>query len=66
MQEDHLQPIFSTQFNHHIVNDENVFATAGSNRVSVYECSADGGISLLQCYADPDVGWNRNKKINSN
>lgn len=63
MQEDHLQPIFSTQFNYHMCSNDDkrtkIFATAGSNRVSVYECLPDGGISLLQCYSDADVSLSR-------
>lgn len=68
LQEDHLKPIFSCQFNYHITrqlkndNEPYVFATAGSNRVSVYECSSDGDISLVQCYEDGDVSIESKKR----
>ncbi|KAM7353273.1 polycomb protein esc [Cochliomyia hominivorax] len=55
LKEDHGQAIFGVAFNHLLCKDQpNIFATAGSNRCSVYECPRKGGIKLIMCYADPD------------
>lgn len=56
--EDHNQPLFSVQFNH-LVKEPLVFASVGSNRVSVYECLDNGKLNFLQCYADPDVSFEK-------
>ena len=56
MKEDHGQPIFGVTFNpFYKEGDALVFATAGSNRVSVYELLDGGGMKLLQSYIDADV-----------
>jgi polycomb protein EED len=55
LREDHRCPIFGVQFNQHLPDGENYFATVGSNRISIYECLKDGAIRLVQCYADTDT-----------
>lgn len=59
LREDHGQSLFGVQFNH-LLNDDQplIFASVGSNKVSVYQCLDDGSINLLQSYADPDVSFN--------
>ncbi|XP_068757050.1 polycomb protein eed-like [Montipora capricornis] len=57
IKEDHKQPIFAVQFNHNIpdgTDGPHMFATVGSNRVTIYQCEAKGVVKLLQAYMDAD------------
>ncbi|XP_061397703.1 polycomb protein esc-like, partial [Musca vetustissima] len=62
LREDHGQPLFGVQFNHHLWQQA-IFASVGKDRISIYECTeppedGSGGVKLLQCYADPDPDEN--------
>jgi len=54
--EDHDLELFGVSVNQHI-GPEVVFATAGSNRVTVYEVMGDT-VKLCQCYVDPEADEN--------
>lgn len=57
VREKFAKPLYSVQFNHYLGPTQPlIFATVGGNRAYAYECSNDGAIRLLHCYADPDVG----------
>jgi polycomb protein EED len=53
--EDHGQALYGVSVNSHIeVGKPALFATVGSNRVTVYETEVSGPqVKLLQCYVDP-------------
>lgn len=51
--EDHGEPIFCIQFNPYV--DFDMFATVGSNRVTVYKI-LDDQITPTLCFADPNKG----------
>lgn len=67
VKENHGANIFGVAFNTLLGKDEpQVFATAGSNRCTVYECPRKGGLTLLHCYADPDVSTEQQDNLHCN
>lgn len=59
VKEEHGQPIFGVAINpFYKEGDLLTFATAGSNRVSIYELGETSGIKLLQSYVDADSNEN--------
>lgn len=57
VREDHGQPIFSIQFNPFV--KYHMFASVGSNRVTVYKILNDNQLVPVLCFADP----NKNEKF---
>nr|CAB3240897.1 polycomb protein eed-like [Phallusia mammillata] len=59
LKEDHGQPLFGVSFcPHKLKSNWPLFATVGSNRITIYECRENGYIKLLQAYTDPDCEEN--------
>ena len=55
LHEDHKQCIYGVAFSGVRTSQGNeLFATTGDNRLTVYECRADGYIKCLRAYKDPD------------
>lgn len=52
LQEEHAQPLYCASFNHHSRHLEDIFVTVGSNRATVYRCSSNGELEVLQVYVD--------------
>eukprot|EP00039_Didymoeca_costata_P003920 m.70499 g.70499 ORF g.70499 m.70499 type:complete len:417 (-) comp12139_c0_seq2:1225-2475(-) len=58
IKEDHGKPLFGVQFNPYCgmgPDAQQVFATVGGNRVSIYECNPTGELTVLQAYVDPEA-----------
>ncbi|XP_041354979.1 polycomb protein EED-like [Gigantopelta aegis] len=59
LKEDHGHPIFGVVINLNCQEgDPLLFATAGYNRVTIYECLDNGKIRLVQAYSDPSTEEN--------
>lgn len=49
------QAIYGVAFSPHLqMRGRYIFAAAHGDRVTTYECIADGSLKMLQCYADDD------------
>nr|CCA26226.1 DNA topoisomerase putative [Albugo laibachii Nc14] len=54
VKEDHGKALYCVSFCHVAETYDQVFAAAGGNRITVYECLPDGGLDVLQVYSDGD------------
>lgn len=55
LKESHNCPLFGVDMNPQLEKDGHyVFATVGSNKITIYRCTEGGSLKLLQAYADPD------------
>jgi len=55
LQEDHKQPLYSVAVNQFKTrNGAVMFATAGINKVTLYESFRNGEVKVVKCFQDPD------------
>lgn len=56
IREEHGKPLFGVAFSYHLPpNTAQMFATVGSNRVTIYECRESGYMKAVQAYVDSDT-----------
>lgn len=55
MHEHHRKPLYCVAFNHCDPRNQDLFASVGANRATVYRARPDGAIEVVQVYADADV-----------
>lgn len=53
--EHHRKPLYCVAFNHCDPRNQDLFASVGANRATVYRARPDGAIEVVQTYADADV-----------
>lgn len=53
--EAHRKPLYCVAFNHCDPRNQDLFASVGANRATVYRAKPDGAIEVVQTYADADV-----------
>ena len=55
IKEDHKRPIYCVQFNNYLGKEnQKIFASVGSNRATIYDCTEPDTITPIQVYIDPN------------